>query len=250
MAEDLATLIKTGLKTRFIGREIIYLPSVTSTMDAARDEALNGAAEGTVIIAGEQTAGRGRLKRRWLAPEGNISLSIVLHPDTKNLPYLIMIASLAVVKSIKRTAGAAGQIKWPNDVLIDGKKVCGILIENEMRGNNVAYSVMGIGINVSLKVNDYNEIAQTATSLFADRIVLIRALLEEFDVLYQKLPDGNVIYKDWRNNLVTLGKKVKATWGKQIIEGVAENVDEDGALIIRGEDGTLTKVVAGDVTLQ
>ena len=233
-----------------VGREIIYLPSVTSTMDAARDEALRGAAEGTVIIAGEQTAGRGRLKRRWLAPEGNISLSIVLRPDTKSLPRLIMIASLAVVKSVKRVTGAAGQIKWPNDVLIDGKKVCGILIENEMRGNNAAYSVVGIGVNDSLKVNDYNEIAQTATSLNADRIELIKALLEEFDMLYQKLPNGKEIYQDWRNNLITLGKKVKATWGKQIIEGVAEDVDEDGALVIRGEDGTLTKVVAGDVTLR
>ena len=118
-----------------------------------------------MIIAGEQTEGRGRLKRTWLSPAGNIALSIILYPDINSLPYLIMIASLAAVKSIESVTGLKTQIKWPNDILIDGKKVGGILIENEVRGNKVAYSIVGIGINVALNVADYNEIAATATSL-------------------------------------------------------------------------------------
>ncbi|MHB8104789.1 MAG: biotin--[acetyl-CoA-carboxylase] ligase [Dehalococcoidales bacterium] len=256
MSELSIAAIMKNLKTKIIGRKVIYLPSVTSTMDTARQEALEGAVEGMVVIAGEQTGGRGRLKRTWLAPVGNIALSIILYPDIKSLPYLIMVASLAVTKSIESVTGLKGQIKWPNDVLIDGKKVGGILIENEVKGNKVAYSIVGIGINVNLKVDAYNEIANTATSLKSKtndsnlRIKLIRALLQEFDLLYVKLPDGKAIYEAWRDKLVTLGKQVRAQSGSQITVGIAETVDEDGALVIRGVDGTLTKVVAGDVTLR
>jgi BirA family biotin operon repressor/biotin-[acetyl-CoA-carboxylase] ligase len=251
-----ATSITRGLKTNNIGLKVIYLPSVTSTMDAARDEALKGAAEGTVIVAGEQTGGRGRLKRGWISPEGNIAVSIIIYPDTKSLPYLIMIASLAVVKSIESVTGVKAGIKWPNDILIGGKKVGGILIENEVRGNKVAYSVVGIGINVALKVDEHKDIADTATSLKSEtgkgdlRIEIIRSLLTEFERLYLTLPDGKAIYEAWRNSLVTLGKKVRASSGNQVIEGIAEAVDESGALMIREAEGTVTKVVAGDVTLR
>lgn len=248
--------ITKGLKTRYIGREVLYYPSLPSTMDAAREEALKGAKEGTVVIAGEQTGGRGRLKRTWLAPEGNIALSIVLHPDIKTLPYIIMIASLAVLRSIESTGGVKAGIKWPNDVLIGGKKAGGILIENEMRDNKVDLSIVGIGINIDLKVEDYAEIAQIATSLKKEsgkddlQIKIIRSLLEEFERLYLLLPDGRKIYEVWRDRLVTLGEKVKAQMGNEVIEGTAEAVDESGALIIRRRDGKLTRVVAGDVTLR
>lgn len=252
MAEDLSGAIRRGLKADVVGRRIIYLPSVISTMDAAREQALKGAVEGTVVIAGEQTQGRGRLKRKWLAPAGNIALSIVLYPDIASLPYLIMVASLAVVKSINNVIGVEGQIKWPNDILIGGKKVSGILIENEVRGNKVAYSIIGIGINVGLSIGKYKEIADTATSLESDidHVNLIRALLSEFDTLYRQLPNGEAIYEAWRKNLVTLGKQVKATWREQVIEGIAEDVDKDGALLIREKDGEIIRVVAGDVTLR
>ncbi|MGD0779652.1 MAG: biotin--[acetyl-CoA-carboxylase] ligase [Dehalococcoidales bacterium] len=256
VAKGLSVAIAKGLKTDCIGQKVIYLPSVTSTMDIARQEALKGAAAGTVVIAGEQTGGRGRLKRSWLTPQGNIALSIILYPDTKSLPYLIMMASLAVCYSIESVTGTKALIKWPNDILINRKKVCGILIENEVRGNKVAYSIIGIGINVNLKVNNYTEIANTAASLKNEpgkadlRVKIIRALLQEFDKLYVKLSDGKAIYETWRDRLVTLGQKVKATSGNQIIEGIAESVDESGALNIKGKDGKVTRVVAGDVTLR
>jgi BirA family biotin operon repressor/biotin-[acetyl-CoA-carboxylase] ligase len=252
VVEDLSVVIQKGLQTGVIGRNVIYLPSVPSTMDFARQEAQKGTPEGTVIITGEQTEGRGRLKRRWLTPRGNIALSIILYPIVTNLPYLIMIASLAVLQSIEKITGIKGQIKWPNDILIGGKKVCGILIENEVRGKKVVYSIVGIGINVDLKANDHTEVADTAASLKkdTDRIKLIKALLVEFDNLYRQLPDGKGTYEAWRNNLETLSRKVKATWGDQVIEGIAEDVDEEGALMIRQVDGTLARVVAGDVTLR
>lgn len=251
-----AKSITRELKTRCIGREVLYFPGLPSTMDTARNEALKGAEEGTVVIAGEQTGGRGRLKRVWLAPEGNIALSVILHPDIKALPCLVMIASLAVVQSIESVAGVKADIKWPNDVLIGGKKVGGILIENEVRGNRVAFSIVGIGINIDLTATDYKEIADTATSLKKEsgkdnlQLKIIRSLLTEFDKLYLQLPDRKEIYEAWRDRLATLGKKVRAQSGSRVIEGTAESVDEEGTLTIRGKDGKLTKVVAGDVTLR
>lgn len=257
MAKEItAASIARGLKNNIIGRKIVYLPTVASTMGIARNEALKGVLEGTVIIAGEQTGGRGRLKRSWLSPAGNIALSIILYPEVKSLPYLIMIASLAVIKSIESVTGIKAGIKWPNDILIGGKKVGGILIENEMRGNKVAYSIVGIGINVALKVGEHKDIADTATSLKREtgkgdlRIKLIKALLMEFEKLYLKRSDGKAIFEAWRDRLITLGKKVKVISGSQVIEGTAEMVDEGGALLIRVYEGKLTKIVAGDVTLR
>jgi len=248
--------ITDNLNTSFIGQRVIYYPQLASTMDAARQEAQQGAAEGTIIIAGEQIGGRGRVKRPWLSPRGNIALSIILYPSISFLPYIIMVASLAVVHSIESVTGLKTQIKWPNDVLINSKKVSGILIENELKGDGVAYAIIGIGINVSLKASDFPEVATTATSLNGEsgrnvsRVDLIRQFLIEIEQLYQALPNGEPVYIEWRDRLVTLGKRVYVNSGKNIIEGTAESVDISGALMLRHDDGTLHRIVAGDVTLR
>jgi BirA family biotin operon repressor/biotin-[acetyl-CoA-carboxylase] ligase len=247
---------KQGLSTKFVGQNIIYFPSLPSTMEAAREEARRVAADGTVVIAGEQTSGRGRLQRTWLSPGGNIALSIILYPAASSLPYLIMIASLAAASAIESVTGLETQIKWPNDILIKGRKAAGILIENGFKGGRVAYAIIGIGINIDLHTAEVREIADTATSLEEEtgkhisREDIARKLLIDFERLYLKLPDGDSIFKAWRQRLVTLGQEVTATWGKEIIRGAAESVDESGALMIRLADGSLTKVVAGDVTLR
>jgi BirA family biotin operon repressor/biotin-[acetyl-CoA-carboxylase] ligase len=257
VAKDISpSTITQGLDTSIIGRKVLYYPTLNSTMDTARHEAQQGAPDGTVIIAGQQTGGRGRLRRDWLSPPGNIALSIILHPDLAGLPYLVMIASLAAAYSIESVTGLKAQIKWPNDILIDGKKVGGILIENEMKGDKISFSIIGIGINTNLDITSYPEIAATAASLITKnmkddlRIKIIRALLTEFEKLYLKLPDDRPIFETWRERLVTLGKQVKATSGSQIIAGIAESVDETGALLIHQSDGTLTRIIAGDVTLR
>ncbi|HJX14081.1 MAG TPA: biotin--[acetyl-CoA-carboxylase] ligase [Dehalococcoidales bacterium] len=248
--------IRRGLATSVIGRRVLFYPRLASTMDTARQEAKSGASEGTVIIAGEQTRGRGRLKRPWLSPVGNIALSIILRPDIAGLPCLMMISSLAAVRSIREVAGLKARIKWPNDVLIGGKKAGGILIENEVKGDRVAYAVIGIGINVGLRTADHADIAGIAAGLNEtagreiSRAELVRSLLEEFERLYLALPDGQTIYEEWRDNLATLGKKVTATSGKDVMEGIAVSVDGNGALVLRRPDGTMTRVVAGDVTLR
>ncbi len=249
-----AAAITGNLKTRFIGQRAIYEPSVTSTMGVARREAEQGATEGTVIVAGEQTAGRGRLQRTWVSPPGSVSLSVILHPHVDRLPYLIMVASLAVVYSIEAVTGLKPVIKWPNDVLINGKKVCGILIENKVRGGTVQHAIIGIGVNVNLKMADFPEFQPMATSLFDElcrkvsRLTLIRALLVEMERLYLSPPGA--VYEEWRDRLVTLGKRVSVRWGDTEYDGVAESVDRNGCLLVRQPDGNLVKGVAGDASLR
>ncbi|MBI2328862.1 MAG: biotin--[acetyl-CoA-carboxylase] ligase [Chloroflexi bacterium] len=251
-----AAAISRDLETRFVGQRVIYYPSLTSTMAVARREAQQGAAEGTVIVADEQTAGKGRLKRAWLSPGGNVALSLILYPALANLPSLIMLASLAVVHSIEAVTGLKSQVKWPNDVLINGRKVSGILIENDVQANTVNYTIIGIGININLRLADFPEILPVATSLGAElgrdvsRLSVIRCLLVEIERLYLVLSVGGSVYEEWRDSLVTLGKRVRATTGETIYEGVAESVDRDGSLRLRGWDGSLTRIVAGDVTLR
>jgi BirA family transcriptional regulator, biotin operon repressor / biotin---[acetyl-CoA-carboxylase] ligase len=248
--------IQKVLKTAFIGRNIIYYPTLNSTMDTAREAARQSAPEGTVIIAGEQMGGRGRLGRKWITPRGNLALSMILYPDIECLPYLIMIASLAAAHSIEALSGLKAGVKWPNDILIEGKKVCGILIENEMKGKKVAYSIVGIGINIILRPAEIEGLTYPATGLeevSGQKISIIElagCFLNEFENWYRHLPDGKAIYEAWREKLVTLGKQVKAKSGNQVIEGIAEAVDEGGALIVRRADGNLTKIVAGEVTLR
>ena len=155
---------------------------MTSTNDIARQQALSKAPEGTAVIADRQTTGRGRLRREWVSPQGNIAVTIVLYPARKDLHFLTMLASLAVLYSIEKTTGLKCQLKWPNDVLINNKKVCGILLESQAASDSVDYAIIGIGINVNMKLADYPEIASIATSLADEtgkeisRAVLLRNL--------------------------------------------------------------------------
>ena len=239
--------------TSLIGRNILYYHTVPSTNEIAGMAARSNTEEGTVIIAEEQTGGRGRLERSWLSPPGSLSLSIILYPELSRLPYLIMAASLAVSRTIKAISRIKADIKWPNDILINGKKVCGILIENGLKGNSVQYSVIGIGINLNVSVNNYPEIVSTAISL-SDAVVgrvpaalFTQRLLLEFENLYLS---GGSVFDEWQNSLITLGKKVTSTSGALVIEGIAESVNPDGSLIIKQTGGSLFKAVAGEVTLR
>ncbi len=252
-----AAAITRGLETHFIGQKVLYYPRLTSTMEVARQEAQRGAPEGTVVIADEQTAGRGRLGRAWLTPRGNIALSLVLYPHLADLPALIMLASLAVVHSIEAVTGLKSHIKWPNDVQINARKFCGILIETDVRPDRVNYAVIGIGLNVNLRPGDFPpEIQSLATSLSQElgrevpRLSIIRSMLVEMEKLYLTLMAGGSLYEEWRDNLVTLGQRVRVKSPEGIYQGIAESVDRDGSLLLRGAHGQLTRIIAGDVTLR
>ena len=225
-------------------------------MAIARREALAGAVEGTVIIAEEQTAGKGRLERSWVSPRGCIALSVILYPDPSDLPSLVMVASLAVVKAIESVTGQKPQIKWPNDIIINGKKVCGILVESGVCDRNRIYAVIGIGINVNIETDSIGEVLLPATSLSYElgrevsRLELVKRLLVEMERLYLLAQGSGVVYQEWRDSLETLGKRVRASSGDTVYEGIAESVDRDGSLMIRRRDGSLRRFAAGDVTLR
>ena len=249
-----AESISHGLTTRFIGRRAVYYQRLPTTMDAARDETRAGAAEGTVVVAGEQTAARGRLKRTWLSPRGNLAFSLVLYPTREQLSTLIMVSSLAVVGGIETVTGLQAGIKWPNDVLVDGRKVCGILIESSLQADRVDYAIVGVGINVNLDPADFPEITPTATSLSLEvgksvsRLRLLRAVLTEMERLY--LAPQEAVFHQWRDRLVTLGREVRVTSGDTALDGVAESVEPDGSLMLRLPDGRLTRITIGDVSLR
>lgn len=248
--------VTNNLKTRFIGQRVIHYPTLTSTMKVARREAQQGAMEGTTITAEEQTAGRGRIKRVWLSPKGSIALSVILYPSLLLLPSLIMLASLAVVHCIEVVTSLKPQIKWPNDILINNKKAGGILIESEMRGNAVDYAIIGIGLNVNIKLSNLPEIQPIATSLSDElgeelsRLDIIRQLLVEIERLYLTLQAGGSVFEEWQDRLVTLGKRVHIKQDETRYEGIAESVARDGSLLLRLPDGSLMRIVAGDVTMQ
>jgi BirA family biotin operon repressor/biotin-[acetyl-CoA-carboxylase] ligase len=238
-----------------MGQRVLYYSKLDSTMDAAQREAQWGAEAGTVVIADEQTAGRGRLRRSWLSPKGALAFSVILRPNIDYLPYIIMLSALAVSQAIQAVIGLKSQIKWPNDVLIKEKKVSGILIENNFRKHILRYSIVGIGINVNFHAQDYPEIASIATSLAdvtgkeVSRLQILRQVLREMERLYLSLPHSDLIHEKWKAGLVTLGQKVQVHLGDRICYGLAESVTRDGSLVLRQTDGSLVKISVGDVNV-
>ncbi|MGD0766267.1 MAG: biotin--[acetyl-CoA-carboxylase] ligase [Dehalococcoidia bacterium] len=244
------------LNTRFIGRRVVYRASVSSTMDVARVEAEAGAPEGTVVLAEEQTQGRGRLGRRWLSPAGaNIYLSLILRPALAEAKALPMLTPLAVCRAIEEVAGLDCEIKWPNDTLIGGRKVSGMLVEVESSGDRVQYALVGVGINVNFDPSPHEEIRATATSLSLElgrdvsRDELLAAFLGHFEELYLSERDGRSTYPAWKERLDTLGQRIQVRFPDHVEQGLAEDADADGRLLLRRPDGSLLRLVAGDVTL-
>ena len=265
-------VLGAGLYTRTVGRRIVYFQRLSSTMDEAARLAREGAEEGTVVVAEEQTAGRGRFHRAWVSQPGNLYLSVVLRPSIQALQYLSILSCVAVVRAIRKTTGLHPTVKWPNDVRIGGKKVCGILVENTVQEGSVEHAIVGIGINVTLDPAAAEEIAATATSLNlemqtkVDAASVLRQLLHELDRLYIPLrgvrgtarpaetdasadvSHGNQLLEEWRGNLETLGSRVEVRWQNEVFTGDAEDVDSLGNLLLRQEDGTVVTLPAGEVT--
>ncbi len=243
------------LRTRAFGRDLIFQPSVGSTMDLARDAALHDAPEGAVALADAQTAGRGRLGRSWVTPPGaNLVPTLLLRPPAAVLRQIAMIAPLAVCHAISEVTGIRADIKWPNDVQVGGKKVAGVLIESsDERGGFV---LVGTGINVNFDPRVHEEIRDTATSLrveigrTVDREAVLASYLAHFERRYGEARAGASVRDAWRARLVTLGQQVRVTWPGHTADGLAEDVDDDGSLIVRRDDGSAVTVEAGDVTLR
>lgn len=249
--------VADDLRTRFVGRWLIYRSLTSSTQNLAQAVAMAGSPEGTVTLANGQVAGRGRLGRLWVSPPGlNLYVSLVLRPQLVHLKALSVIAPLAAAKAVEQTTAIAPGIKWPNDVLIRDLKLAGILIDSNVEGDRPLYAIVGIGLNVNLEASAYPEIATIATSLRqalgreVSREAVLAALLNHLENLYLAVQRGESVYEEWRQRLVTLGKQVRVRFGTEVEEGMAEDVDSDGGLILRRPDGTRTVIAAGEVTLR
>jgi BirA family biotin operon repressor/biotin-[acetyl-CoA-carboxylase] ligase len=239
-----------------MGQEVVCYDSVSSTNEVAKELARQGALDGTLIIADEQTAGKGRQGRSWFAPRGtSLLMSLILHPSltTSEIPRLTMASSLAVANAIEEVTGLPVQFKWPNDILLREKKTGGILTEVGLSGDVLDYAVIGIGVNVNLDVSLIPEIADVATSIAeelgrpASRLELLRILLRLMESEYDLLLRGESPHERWMTRLRLLGDKVQVTtpWGQE--SGRAETVDADGALVLRRPDGTIVRITVGDV---
>jgi BirA family biotin operon repressor/biotin-[acetyl-CoA-carboxylase] ligase len=237
-----------------IGKDIHYFKETESTNIIAREIA-NSVEEGAVVIAESQTGGRGRMGHKWISPEGGIWLSIILKPRMQPLhaPRITLLAGVSVAKTI-RSYGLPAKIKWPNDVLINGKKVCGILTEIGAEADQIDYIVVGIGIDANVDTEAFPEdFRGSSTSLKKElgheinRTEFLRELLYEFEALYLTFQkDFSSILEEWRNMSATIGEWVKITTQTRIIYGAAIGVDNEGALILETEEGRLEKIVAGN----
>jgi len=241
---------------RRVGHAIRWKEKTVSTMDDARSGAREGAPEGLVSGADGQTAGRGRHGRSWLGSSGDdLLVSILFRPSPASSSQLSMLAGLACARTVDRLLPIPSAIKWPNDVRVQGRKICGVLVESETSGVQTV-SVVGIGLNVNLDPTRWSEIAESSTSLRQltgaphDRVATLRILLEEINDLYDRVVAGASVRDDWASRVETVGRTVTVTSTGDVVTGRAEGIDYDGSLLVRTADGQLRRFTAGEVTLQ
>ncbi len=250
-----AATVRQGLYTRIVGRRLLYYPELSSTMDEAARLGEGDAEEGAVVVAEIQSAGRGRQGRSWVSQPGNLLVSVLFRPSLETLPFISIIGGIAAARAVRKVTGLDPKIKWPNDLMIGGRKAAGILAESAIAGDSVWYAVLGVGMNVSLDTEQTEEISSVAVSVNAaagedvPREDLLRQFLMDLDALYLALGQGRSPIEEWQGLLETTGQRLAATWGNDTFHGVAEGTDELGNLLLRQDDGSLLTLTAGDVTL-
>ena len=253
--------IRWGLKTQWMGQKIVSYEETDSTNDVATQLATQGMPEGTVVFAESQSKGRGRLGRSWVSPKGkSILMSVIFRP--KLLPsqasQVTLMSAVAVAKMIEKETGLAPQIKWPNDILIEGKKMAGILTEMQSETDQVRFLIVGIGVNITVPAESLPENAtsihlETAYSVqrTAFRIQLAQELLRQLEAGYDLLHDGKweAIQQEWQHRSFLTGKHVNVRCMERQIEGTVTGLDPDGSLLVRLDHGLTERIVAGDVVV-
>ena len=256
-----ASELESLCRTKWLGKKICSYQEIDSTNTEGKRLAEEGASHGTVIVAEVQTAGRGRRGHQWSSPKGTgIWFSLILKPDIapNYASMLTLVAAMAVSKAMERLPGIHPQIKWPNDVVLEGKKVCGILTEMSAQIDYINYIVVGIGINVKAQAFP-EEIAGVATSLEQNwtgtaisRGELLAAVLEEFESYYEKYMetlDVSLFLEEYHARLVNKDRQVKVLDLKGAYEGIARGINAKGELLVERE-GTLIAVNAGEVSVR
>lgn len=245
-----ADVISSGLKTKWLGRDLSSFSEVNSTNEVAKSLA-SSCQNGTVILAETQTRGRGRLSRSWESPPGGIWMSLILKPKMPlaSVYQINMAVSVAISKAIFSLLGLKAGIKWPNDLLVGERKICGILMEISAEVGRLDYAVVGVGINANVGLSDFPE-EWRSTSLSHEmgreisRTDLIQRILLEIEEAYEKMGTRE-IYEEWRNRSVTMARYVRINSNSGDLVGVVEDLAEDGALLLKTECG-LQRVLAGD----
>ncbi|HVU07089.1 MAG TPA: biotin--[acetyl-CoA-carboxylase] ligase [Verrucomicrobiae bacterium] len=263
IADDLlARLAGTLAPPKIIGRDIRVFEQTTSTNDVIEKLARDGVREGVVVFAESQTKGRGRLGRKWLSPaRKGLWFSILLRPDLRpqETTQLTIASAIALRRAIFAETNLKPEIKWPNDLLLGGKKVAGILTELSAELDKVRHVILGVGVDVNLDTNEFPaDLKKTATSLKIEadeaisRARLAAAILRELDNDYAKIRAQRFseIADEWEQHCATIGKNVVVQIGGRKIRGRAESLGDDGALLLRTEHGRLERIIGGDVTLE
>ena len=257
-----ASEISKDLDTTWAGKNLYVFDEVKSTNTVAKFLAMNGAENGTVVISEKQTDAKGRSGKAWASPIGGIWLSLIVKPnvDYSKLPMITIGTGVAVAKAIERTGITSAEIKWPNDIIIHDKKVCGILTEAVTTFNTIDSVIIGVGIDANIDIEDFPEELQDGTTTLADELgrkedenVLIRLFLEEFEKIAETFNEGNYesILKDWRKRSYSVGKivEVREPFNKNF-DAYVVGIGREGALIVEKIDGTLEKVISGECIIK
>ena len=256
-------LLRSHLATQVIGQVMELHHSIGSTNARAKELAQSGAVHGTLVAAEEQVSGRGRLGRSWVSPPGmGIWMSLVLRPpfSPPSAPRITILAAMAVADAINRVTGLKAGIKWPNDIIVHSRKVCGILTEIQADPDVIEYVAVGIGVNANTPKDGFpEEISRSATSLFiesgskVDRNLLLTDILgsfEEYYNRYEKTGDFTELLMEYKKRCITLNRRVRVFGRTEEFEGAAVDLTEDCALVIRLADDTLRTVFSGDVSVR
>ena len=244
------------LDTKIIGKKILFFEEVDSTNNKAKQIALEEN-EGTVVISEMQTSGRGRRGREWYSPKGGIYVTFILKPNVspEKASQLTLVSSLALVETLNAiNNNLNAKIKWPNDVLVSGKKISGILTELSSDMEKINYIVVGVGINLNTEKEILPENGTSLKIEMKEEVsikLFLKSFLEHYDLIYQEYLNGGIdqIIERWKNNSDTLGKKVKIIGINETFEGLAKDIDENGALILETKEKEI-KVYSGDVSLR
>jgi BirA family biotin operon repressor/biotin-[acetyl-CoA-carboxylase] ligase len=258
-ADDLLSRLGS---VKVVGRDIRVFQETTSTNDIADKLARDGVKEGVVVFAESQTQGRGRLGRRWISPaRRGLWFSILLRPNLRPqaATQFTIAAATALVRAIRQQTGTLPAVKWPNDILLNGRKVAGILTELTAELDLVKYIILGIGLDVNQTAGEFPaDLRRLATSLkietgrHIDRAELAASILRELDIDYARIAAGqfDALADEWEAQSATLGRQVTLTAGSRKLLGRAESLDSDGALLLRTEHGRLERVIGGDVAME
>ncbi|MBA2875060.1 BirA family biotin operon repressor/biotin-[acetyl-CoA-carboxylase] ligase [Anoxybacillus caldiproteolyticus] len=256
-----ANEIQLGLKTETLGRYIHFEEEVTSTQTIAQKLAYEGAKEGTLVVAEQQIAGRGRMARNWFSPKGTgIWMSLILRPPIppQKAPHLTLLTAVAIAQAIQDVTGLVPDIKWPNDILINGKKCVGILTELQAEPDRIHSVIIGMGINVNQTVEQFPEdIRAIATSLAIEkgekikRAELVQEILFKIEMLYrQYLQHGfRPIKLLWEGYAISIGKEITARTLSGTLRGMALGITDEGVLMLEDADGNIHYIHSADIQL-